>query len=176
MLYFSQIHLSVECSDICNTGPVTQHTQFLSSSVSSQTWWNFEAISCPAEPRGVFVCLEVSEQVSSLSLHPSWLAGKYQTQIKTFGEIQPTFVLPHLGCIRTVHCSRIGHYIDLILSAHSPHHTLRLTLLTDIIPFQNQAPPWWKDPLMGPAFPTGEILTANIFSWCQRGWKYETLC
>ena len=110
----------------------------------------------------MFVCLEVSEQVSSLSLHPSWLAGKYQTQIKTFGEIQPTFVLPHLGCIRTVHCSRIGHYIDLILSAHSPHHTLRLTLLTDIIPFQNQAPPWWKDPLMGPAFPTGEILTKNI--------------
>ena len=26
---------------------------------------------------------------------------------------------------------------------------------TDIYHFQNQAPGWWRDPLMGPAFPTG---------------------
>lgn len=34
------------------------------------------------------------------------------------------------------------------------YHPISATIIFDCIP-ENQAPPWWKTPLMGPAFPTG---------------------
>ena len=141
------------------------------SPVSSQTWWNFEPISCPAELRPEFVCLKVPSK-----FEPPLRPGKYQTQIKTFGEIQPTLYCRIWEMYeRSGHCSRIGHYIDLASSQLTIPQLPTVTQPHWPISFQNQAPPWWKDPLMGPAFPSGWSLCWEVSQIkLSRHLKYST--
>ena len=110
-------------------------------------WTNFLSSWAPC-----WVCLsESSQQVWASAL--SWQISNSDKNIRR----NPTnFILPHLGNVSEEEERPLQQNWSLYrLGLQSPSSPLSLTVTHWPIPFQNQAPPWWKDPLMGPAFPSG---------------------